>query len=103
MSPDRMLTHLSERLELTADQEERLLPILEESFDSRRELFEIVRSQEVIERSSVRQQMEDLDADLEERVAAVLTAEQMEEFNELQEERHSRKGRGRPFGGPGRF
>lgn len=103
MSPDRVLMQLSERLDLSAEQEDRFLPILEENFDQRRVLFESLRSQEVIERSAVRRQMEDLAAGLEEQAAAVLTAEQMEEFRQIQEERHSMKGEGFPLGRRGRF
>ena len=103
MSPDRALMHLSERLELTGDQEERLLPLIEDSFEQRRELFENLRSQDVIERSAVRLQMGDIDADLEGKVAAVLTTEQMEEFRQIQDERHSMKGERFPFGGRGKF
>jgi Skp family chaperone for outer membrane proteins len=103
MSPDRVLMHLSERLDLSAEQEDRFLPILEENFDQRREFFESLRSQEMIERSAVRRQMEDLAAGLEEQAAAVLTAEQMEEFRQIQEERHSMKGERFPFGGRGKF
>ena len=102
-SPDRALMHLSERLDLTAEQEDRLLPVIEDSFEQRRELFESLRSQEVIERSVVRRQMEDLAAGLEEKAAGVLTAEQMEEFRQIQEERHSMKGGRFPFGGRGKF
>jgi len=103
MSPDRALMHLSERLDLTAEQEDRLLPVFEDSFEQRRELFESLRSQEVIERSAVRRQMEDIAAGLEEKAAGVLTAEQMEEFRKIQEERHSMKGERFPFGGRGKF
>ena len=102
MSPDRALMHLSEKLDLTAEQEDRLLPIIEESFEQRREFFESLGSQEVIERSAVRRQMEDFAAGLEEQAAAVLTAEQMEDFRKVQEERHSMKGERFPFGGRGR-
>ena len=103
MSPDRVLMHLSERLELTGDQEDRLLPLIEDSFEQRREFFESLRSQEVIERSAVRRQMEDLAVGLEEKAAGVLTAEQMEEFRQIQKERHSMKGERFPFGGRGKF
>ena len=103
MSPDRMLMHLSERLDLSAGQEGRLLPIIEESVDQRREFFESLGEQEVIERSAVRQRMEEIEDSLEEQLASVLTAEQMEEFIEIREERESKRGRGRPFGGRGRF
>jgi hypothetical protein len=103
MSPDRMLMHLSERLDLSADQEDRFLPILEDTFDQRREISESMRGQEVIERSAVRRQMEDLAVGLEEHAATVLTAEQMEEFRQIQEERHSMKGERFPLGRHGRF
>ncbi len=103
MSPDRVLMHLSERLELTGDQEDRLLPLIEDNFEQRRELFESLRSQDVIERSTVRRQVEDLAAGLEEQAAAVLTAEQMDEFRQIQEERHSMKDEGFPLGRRGRF
>lgn len=103
MSPDRVLMHLSERLELTADQEDRLLPIVEESFEQRRELFESMRSREVVDRCEMRRQMEDLDAGIEERAAAVLTPAQMKEFRQIREERHSRRSERFPFGGRGRF
>ena len=103
MSPDRVLMHLSERLDLSAEQEDRFLLIIEENFDQRRELFESLRSQEVIERSAVRRQMEDLAAGLEEQAAAVLTVEQMEEFRQIQEERHLMKDEGYPLGRHGSF
>lgn len=103
MSPDRALMHLSERLDLTAEQEDRLLPIIEDSLEQRSEFFESLEAQEVIERSAVRRQMEAFAAGLEEQAAAVLTAEQMEDFRQIQEERHSMKSGRFPFGGRGRF
>lgn len=101
-SPDRVLAHLAEELDLTAEQEESLLPIIEEGFEQRRELFESVRADAEAGRGAVRRQAETLEADLEEKVAAVLTAGQMEEFLEMREERREGRRDGRPFGRHGR-
>ncbi|MXZ72105.1 MAG: hypothetical protein F4Z04_11490 [Acidobacteria bacterium] len=89
----RLMQRISERLDLTDQQEERL----EQVFEARRERFRA-------EREAMRQRIETEEETFRSEIADILTPEQLETFNavivRLDDERRRRGGSGWP-GGPG--
>jgi Spy/CpxP family protein refolding chaperone len=78
-SPERSVERLTDRLDLTADQQNQVKAILEQDFAKRTEM-----------RKAHREQMETLREQTHKDLAAVLTPEQAEKLNQLQEERQER-------------
>jgi len=79
-SPDRAVERLTEDLALTADQQTQVKTILEESFAKGTEM-----------REAHRQEMEALRDQTHESLAAVLTPEQVQKFDELRDERREHR------------
>jgi Spy/CpxP family protein refolding chaperone len=94
-SPDRAVARLTERLDLTEEQQVQVRQILEESFDQRREIWDEGRAS----RDAVREQMETLKQETDDRLAEVLNEQQIEESQKLDQERVERREgrRGRRF------
>lgn len=80
VSAERVVSRLSQELNLTQEQEERLRPVIEESAEKRREIFKDMRSR-----------MEELDKSTDEKLSGILTEEQMEEYRNMREERRERR------------
>jgi hypothetical protein len=116
---DEMILHMKERLELTEEQADLVLPILDEDMRARRELMEKYRGETrggpgggppsgrgggMAGGSEMRAEMERLDERTESRLAKVLTEEQMEEYRKMKEEQRRMmrdRMRNRGSGGPG--
>jgi len=79
-SPDRALERMTERLDLSAEQQGQVREILESSFAKGREAREAHRS----EMETIRQETQD-------RLAGVLSPEQMAELGQLRAERQERR------------
>jgi Spy/CpxP family protein refolding chaperone len=91
-SPDRAVARLAERLELTAEQQGQVRPILEENFAKRHEI-----------RKEAYRKMQTLREETDGKLSGVLTPEQMTRLRELRTERGKRfKDGGRRHGGPKR-
>lgn len=91
-SPERAAARLTERLDLTAEQQEQVKGVLEESFARRAEV-----------RAAHREEMDALRDQTHEKLAAILTAEQVEKLDQLRELRQERMERRRDcVGRPGR-
>ena len=102
-SPEKIVSRMSERLDLTVEQQALLTPIMEESFDRRREIEKKYGKKERELKRAAREERRAVESGVEGQLASVLTSEQMEEFRQIQEERHGKKGGRPPFGGRGRF
>ncbi len=79
-SPDRALERMTERLDLSAEQQGQVREILESSFAKGREAREAHRS----EMETIRQETQD-------RLAGVLSPEQMAELGQMRDERQERR------------
>ncbi len=79
-SPERAVERMTERLDLTAEQQEQVREVLDSSFAKGREAREAHRS----EMETIRQETQD-------RLAAVLSPAQMEELGQMREERRERR------------
>lgn len=93
------LSHLTEKLDLSDEQREQLRPLLEEHDEKLRALLDRARSGEA-DRASLRGDLSDLQRDLDQKLEALLTEEQMDEFRKFRDEqrqrtRERRAGRGR--------
>lgn len=80
-APDRAVARLTERLDLSADQQTQVKTILEESFAKQKET-----------RDAHRKEMEALREATDANLAKVLTPEQMQKLHELRDRREGRRG-----------
>lgn len=89
-SPDRAVARMTERLDLTAEQQAEVRRILSESFEKRREI-----------REETRRKIEALRQETDTRLSGTLTPEQMTRLRSLREERRDPRRDGRRPGGKG--
>ena len=85
------LSKMKERLNLTQEQVGKAQPIIEESIKERRKTIRKYREKDRPDFFSVRQEMRKLQESLEQRLARILTDEQMTEYQKIQEELRLRK------------
>ena len=88
---DQVLSEMKERLNLAAEQEIKVRPIIERSVRERRTILEKCKEQDHPDIFSVRREMRELEKSVEKRLAEILTKEQMEEYRRIQEERDLEK------------
>ena len=95
---DRMMSGLKDRLSLTADQEQQVRALLKDNFEKAAEL----RSEQQNDTAGPRRpspEMRDhlmkMREELNTELSKVLTEDQMKKYQELQQERRGRFGRGR--------
>lgn len=88
-SPDRAVARMTERLDLTPEQQAQVRRILSDSFEKRREI-----------REGTRRKIEALREETDTRLSGMLTPEQVTKLRSLREERrdHRRDGRRWPGG-----
>ncbi len=93
MDPEQRMEMLKQELELTEDQVTAVETIFAEQDERRRELFEGLRE----DRRAMREQMRAFQGEMDKELAEVLTAEQMQKFQELREQMRQqfRQGGGR--------
>lgn len=91
ISPEVAVCVLKDRLDLTDEQADAIKPIIEESMSKRREIFEKYSDQRRETRKDMRSEMQELRGGTEGDLAAVLTEEQIEDFQALMEERKERR------------
>ncbi|HUI42023.1 MAG TPA: hypothetical protein VL523_08650 [Terriglobia bacterium] len=87
MTPDEQLQRMSERLNLTEDQKSQIKPMLED----RQKQMESLRADTSLSQEDRRAKMHSMMQDFHTKVSAVLTDEQKQKFEEMQQ----RQGRGR--------
>jgi Spy/CpxP family protein refolding chaperone len=95
MSPDEQLKRLTKDLDLTADQQSRIKPILADS----QKKMEDVRSNAGGDRQTMRDKMMQIRRDSDDQVRALLDDKQKEKFDKQEQEREDRMQNRR--GGPG--
>ncbi len=99
MTPDEQLKRMTKNLNLTADQQSKIKPIL---VDGRKKM-EDARNDSSGDRQAMRQKMMQIRQDTNDQVRALLDDKQKEKFDKLEQERQDRmqNGRGGAPGGPG--
>ena len=93
---DSLVADLTVQLELTDEQAAQLKPVLEEQYTAMRELMMAARQSGDMD--SARPKMEELRKQHHEKVAKILTEEQLKKYQEIQESAR-RRGMGRRPGG----
>ncbi len=98
-SPDEMVQVLTERLDLTDEQVEAIKPIIEEKYQKHNDM----RTKREADRRAFRAEMQAIGDETHAQLSTVLTDEQIEELNAIQEKRHDRKDRRMKWKGPREF
>jgi Spy/CpxP family protein refolding chaperone len=96
MSPEEQLKRLTSDLNLTADQQTKIKPILADA----RKKMEVVRSDSNGDRQAMRQKMMQIRQDTNDQIRAQLDDKQKEKFDKQEQERQDRM-QNRGGGGPG--
>jgi len=101
MSADERLKRMTKDFNLTADQQTKIKPILEDE----QQKVQDVRNDSSIDRQAMRQKMMQIQQDTNDRVRALLDDDQKQKFDKQEQERQdrmqNRRGRGGPGGGQG--
>ena len=97
-SPDQIVAAMKTRLGLTEEQEAQVKPVLEDEFVKRRAILETSQGQGPEGRSSLRGELQKLRSATDQRLGAILTKAQMDEYRNMQQEarQHMRRGRSAP-------
>lgn len=96
MSPDDQLKRMTKDFDLTADQQAKIKPILENA----RKKMEDARNDSNGDRQTMRQKMMQIRQDTNDQIRALLDDKQKEKFDKQQQERQDRP-QNRRGGGPG--
>jgi hypothetical protein len=89
-TPEQVIERLSARLDLTEEQTVEIEPIIKDSIEKKREIFDKYSGQGIQSRESMRSEMQSIGDDTHDRLSAVLTDEQMEELLIMKEENRAR-------------
>ena len=92
-TPEQEIERLSTILDLSEEQTVRIEPIIKESMEKRQEVFDKYRDQGQQVRQAMRNEMQAIGDETHEQFSTILTAEQMEELNAIQEERRAKMDR----------
>lgn len=95
-SVDDQLKHLTKKLNLTAEQQDKLKPILEDQ----RAQMEKIHSDTSLSREDRFSKMQELRQNSDSQIKSVLTEEQQKNFDKMREEQRGRMGRWRKGGTP---
>jgi Spy/CpxP family protein refolding chaperone len=96
VSPDEQVKRMSKALDLTAEQQSKLKPIL---VDQRKKMDD-VRNDSSLDRRAMRDKMMQIRQDANDQVRALLNDKQKEKFDKMEQEREDRM-QNRRGGGPG--
>ena len=89
-SPEEILAHMTDRLELSDEQAEQIRPIIEDQVTKRSELFEKYHHQGRESRRQMRSEMRTLIEETDKQLEPILSDEQMAELKKMREERPRR-------------
>ncbi|HUN83719.1 MAG TPA: hypothetical protein VMU48_05035 [Terracidiphilus sp.] len=96
MDPSRQLGRMTRELDLTADQQSQIKPILED----RQQKMEAIFQDQSLSREDRRAKMQSLRQDSKSKIEAVLNDQQKQKYEAMQERRGRRGGMGGPGGPP---
>jgi len=96
MSPDEELKRLTKQFNLTADQQSKIKPILE---DQQKKMGD-VRNDSSLDRQTMRSKMMQIRQDSNDQIRALLDDQQKAKFDKMEQQREDRM-RGQRGGGPG--
>jgi len=88
MDPDRQLEHMTKQLNLTADQQTQIKPILVDRQQKMQALFQ----NQSLSREDRRSQMQSIRQDSETKINAVLNDEQKQKYQAMQEQMREHRG-----------
>ncbi len=97
MDPDKQLEHMSKQLDLTADQQSQIKPLLVDRQQKMQALFQ----NQSLSREDRRSQMMAIRQDTNAKIEAVLTDQQKQKFEAMQERMHEHRGGQNPGGDGG--
>jgi hypothetical protein len=86
-SPELMMDRLGSHLQLSPEQLSAMGPIIFEGAQNRRAVLDQYRAEDQARRSELRLDMTEIDEDTADRLASILSPEQLDKFNRLQEKR----------------
>jgi len=81
-SAEQVMAKMKERFHLTEEQETKMRPIIEESFQARNEILK----RDAQDRSAIKNELQELQWKTDMRLGVILTKEQMKEYEKLREE-----------------
>lgn len=87
LSPEKIMSHFKEQLDLTEEQEAQILPILEEHMEKQRAMIEKYRGQARQGLQNIQAEHQGMWQELEQQLAGILTEEQMQKVRKLHDER----------------
>jgi len=87
LSPELMMERLGAQLQLSDEQQAAMKPVIVEEIENHRALLDQYRAEEHELRRNIRLDMIEIDEDIADRLASILTPEQLDKFNLLQEKR----------------
>ena len=102
-SPEQAIARLTDRLDLTDEQAAEIRPIIEETMEKRRAVFDKYGDQRQTTRQAMSSEMQAIGDETHEQLAPILTDEQMEELDAIQEERRARADKRMNRSGPRGF
>lgn len=86
---DDRMAFLTERLQLTSEQQTKVRPIIESAYDKQNGLLEEARGQDRSARRELRSQMRAIATETQEQLSSILTLEQLASYEELLENRRA--------------
>jgi hypothetical protein len=93
-TPEQALEHLRSRLDLTEEQAAQAEPIIQESIEKRRAVFEKYREQGQKVKQAIRSEMQAVGDATHTALEAILNDEQVEKLNTMKEEKRARLEKG---------
>lgn len=102
-SPEQVVSRLRERLGLNDEQVAEIQPIIKESIEQRREIFNNYKEKKSEIKLSMRDDMKALSDRTDDRLSKILTDEQKEKFRILRKERHEHMHKHMHFPGAGGY
>ncbi len=102
-SPDEIVQHLTDRLDLTPEQAAEIEPIIQESFEKRNDVRDKYFNEKTQTRNTMRNEMKAIGDETHAQLSTILDDEQIEAFLGIQEENRARKDKRHGRRGPKRF
>jgi Spy/CpxP family protein refolding chaperone len=102
-TPEQVITRLTERLNLTEEQAAEIEPIIKESLERKREVFDKYGEKSRGFRQAKRDEMQAIGDETHKQLSNILTDEQIEDLRTLKEERRTRMDNWMDCPGPGRY